>query len=131
MSIRSHLLEDVVVERINSNAGQVCTVITNGKNVSIEWYGPNGQQPLISTSRRNDYMIGGLSYTDSETHQMSILTISNLTRDSFGQYECRINVDGHVRNNYFDVSEKTGISYITLYLSLKTYIVGMICYEFI
>lgn len=95
-------------ESVNSNAGQVCTVITNGKNVSIEWYGPNGQEPLRSTRRRDGYMIGGLSYADSETHQMSILTIRNLTREAFGKYECRIHVDGHVRNNYFDVTEKTG-----------------------
>ncbi len=109
VSIRHHLLEDIVTEKMGSNAGQVCTVITNGNKISIEWFGP-GHQALASSASQNhrDFLVGHLNYTDNENHYMSILSIKNLTKNHFGKYECRISVDGHARNSYFDVNEKTG-----------------------
>jgi len=96
LSISAHLLEETLVERLHAQAGQVCTIATNGRNVTVEWLGPVGQRYSQSAV---------LKYTDqfNATHVLSLLSVRRLSQGDFGRHQCRITVDGEATSRFFDV----------------------------
>ena len=98
-------MQDKVEEKLHTSAGQVCTVITNGKSCEIEWYDKYNNRIRSGFGK---YRMRNVDFSNNETHKMSILTIKNLNSTDFGRYECRVTVQNQIRNNYFELTEKKG-----------------------
>ena len=93
---------------MHSTAGQICSVVTNGKGgVKIEWLGPNNNKSLNVDW---EFDIADLEYSDDKQnlYKMSVLSIRNLTERHFGRYECRVKVESAETYNYFEIVEKIG-----------------------